>query len=166
MIVVGVNMEPSMSDGDRWYFVRCRPPLALTDGSGRSADGLTTSQYGDLKFFLKRYYDGLYGVIEPLPTGVGHATTFDKLGNKRHKPESTPPPRAAEPDEPDWLAVRLAQAVEALPIRTQCILRWRLYEGHSREWCAEQVGMSLDWVKSLWGPLVTRLYYRAHGLCE
>ena len=142
--------------------VTCSPPLHLSDG--RDILGLSQDQFDDLEWLLTRYYRSTLGALDPLPTGVGKGTSFDRPGNKRHKPESMPPPKAADPDEPDWVMVRLADAIEnRLTIVQQNLLRWRMLDKQTVAWCARAVGHDKDWVESRWGRMVTWLYFRAEG---
>lgn len=155
--------------------ITCSPPLRL-DGDragkehlrGQYVSGLSRDQYDTLKILCYRYYASVGGALDPLPTGVGKSTNYDRLGNKRHKPESAPPPKAADPDEPDWVMARLADAIEhRLEFAQKLLLAYRL--GEERRpvaWCASQMGQTEDWVRLRWGRLVTWLYFRAHGLCE
>ena len=146
--------------------ITCSPPLALSDG--REIAGLSRDQYDTLKILCHRYYASVVGALDPLPSGVGKSTSFDRPGNKRHKPESAPPPRAADPDEPDWVMARLADAIEhRLEFAQKLLLAYRL--GEERRpvaWCASQMGQTEDWVRLRWGRLVTWLYFRAHGLVD
>lgn len=145
--------------------VTCSPPLTLSDG--RDILGLSHEQCDDLEYLLLRYYRSTVGALDPLPTGVGKSTSFDRPGSKRHKPESMPPPRCADPDEPDWTMVRLAEAVETrLTIVQQQLLRWRIHDRQTVLWCAQEVKHDKDWVEIRWGRLVTWLYFRAHGLTD
>lgn len=142
--------------------VTCSPPLDLNDG--RVILGLSQDQIDDLEHLLDRYYRSTFEALDPLPTGVGKGTSYDRPGTKRHKPESMPPPKCAEPDEPDWVMVRLADAIEnRLTIVQQNLLRWRMHDKQTVAWCARQLKHDKDWVEARWGKMVTWLYFRARG---
>lgn len=159
--------------------VHCDPPLRLSDPPRNPGDqpgllhdilvyGLHKHQVDAFEFDMHRYYSGLWGVLDPLPSYVGKGTDYNRLNTKRRKPGSQPPPDAADPDEPDWKMVRLAQGVESLDALHQWFLQRRILDKWSLEKCAEHeyCRKTRRWASVTWGWLVTRLYYRARGLCE
>ena len=159
------------------YAVSCSPPLRLSDPPRNPGDqpglrhdylvdGLSRRQYDHLKTVLWTYYQGLHGALDPLPSGVGKGTAYDRITIKRHKPHSQPPPRAADPDEPDWHAVRLAQAIESMTVTEQRIVRMKILDKLTNAQIGDAVGHSERWVAGRWGNLATWLYYREQGLVE
>ena len=144
--------------------IQCRPPLALSDG--RLMLGLDQPQYDHLHAVIWRYYRSLWGTLDPWSSGVGKATDYNRVNSKRHKPESMPPPRAADPDEPDWHNSRLAAAIESLTPTEQSIVRMKVSDRFTNRAIGDEVGRSERWVIGRWGTLATWLYFRERGLVE
>ena len=176
-IATGAAMTQAVRLIPTRYAVTCSPPLRLSDPPRYPGaqpgirhdylvDGLYRSQYDHLKAVLWSYYAGLWGVLDPLPSGVGKGTDYNRLNTKRHKPESKPPPPASDLDEPDWRAVRLAQAIESLTVTEQRMIRMKIQLKLTNQAIGDAIGQSERWVVGRWGNLATWLYYREQGLVE
>lgn len=145
---------------------RTAPIMRLA--SGHDVHGITTHQERALQIQVARYYrwEASGRLVDPFASGAGKGQRYDTVRVQHGPPVGGYGPGvAADPDEAtdSALLLRIADAIKALPLHHQDMIRWRWLDHETYDQLAARLHLSFEVTRGEWRRLVTNLYYALWG---